>query len=184
MKKVLVLVVAMSLFGLGTAFAADPAAAPAAPAAASTAAPPPPTTFGVGATVSSLTAKNLAGEAVDLIKSIQKPYAIISFMNTACSACRVELKDLDKYTKGNEKTDFFVVSVDFAPEALEGYKKKSFLGGTWFHDPDFTIPAKFKITYTPGTVVLDKSGKVLALKSGWDATTGPAFIATLGDLLK
>lgn len=167
---------ALSLICFGIAFAADEAAPPAPPA--------PPPVYLEGATVPALPAKTLQGESVDILKAIQKNYAVIAFMNTACSACRVELKEVDKFLKANDKADFFVVSVDFATDALEKYKKQNFLGGTWFHDPDFAVPSKFKISFTPGTVVLDKSGKVLAIKSGWDTQTGPAFIAKLNGILK
>ncbi len=89
------------------------------------------------------------------------------FVNAMCSMCSKEMRDLEKYADKFDKVKVYIVSVDMELERVKGkYESvtKLFPG---LHDPDFAFGQSVGFYSTPGTILLDKDGKILNKKNGY-----------------
>ena len=142
-----------------------------------------PLVLKVGDTVTELKVVDLDGNSVNLLKAFDSDNAIISFMNTSCTACLSELRMVSKLSR-EKNTDLLIVSVDMMTNRLASYMKTNRLEtGTMYHDPDFKTPRIFGFNYTPGLVVIDKAGKILYLKGGWNNKHASVIAEQISDLL-
>lgn len=184
LSVVSVLTIALGMTA-GQAFAqAPPAAAPAAPVAGTPAPPPPPPKV-------LPPQKQDVGKAVEgaAVPDVKLPYAfenkmaslkeiaaakgpqatILSFANTACSACIGEIKLLQEIsTKHPNKLQIVVVVTDRSADRVSkvlGVDDKML----YLIDPYFTAPPVFGFKSTPGLAII-QDGKVVALVGGFVPT--------------
>jgi peroxiredoxin len=162
----------------GTAAAADmkaapkaPAEAPKAPAMAAPAPPAAPVAVKVGGTAQNFQLKDVDAKDVDLTGlKAKSPYTALVFTNSVCSACRDEMAMLAKFgQKNKEKIQLVAIftdaSTDVGAKATREMYKDSFV---YVMDPEFAVPPAFGFEFTPAMVLLDKSGKVLYMKGGYN----------------
>ena len=141
-----------------------------------------PKILGVGDTVKALPVPDLDGNPVDLLKEI-KDKAVISIMNTSCSACQAELRFLDDLMQDLDG-QLLIVSVDMTAARLGFYLEKNMIkNGTMYHDPIFSIGPMFGFSYTPAMIVIDKSGKVLWMSGGWNSRYEEIYTKQLKEIL-
>jgi len=95
---------------------------------------------------------------------------LITFIQTACSACKGEIIGLNKLVKDSKSKIFVLpVAVDMrsGKDFLENYKSENAVDFDFGVDPKFSIPLNFGISFTPATVVI-KDGKVFKIYRGFD----------------
>jgi peroxiredoxin len=145
-----------------------------------------PKVFKAGDMVSEIKAKTLEGSAVNILDEIKAGKAIITFMNTSCTGCLAEIKAMQKLISMEDKdsVELILISVDMVSDRLNQYMEQNKLAGARvFHDPDFATPAQYGFSYTPGLIVVEKSGKVLLVKGGWNNAYADKYIKTVKDVL-
>jgi len=143
--------------------------------------------YKVGDKVMSLVAKDSSGSIVDIVKSSGGKKGLIVFMNTACSACRTEVKYVMSVAKQYaDKVNVFVVSVDFGDFArIKAYQvNNKFDQGIWLQDEGFNLPPVFNFSYTPALVLLDSDGTVLYKFGGYSKLAAKKIEADVEALLK
>ncbi len=154
----------------GVSFSAEPAApAPAAPAPAAAEKPKPPE---VGDAVADFTLVGLDGKSVNFADDIKgkKAVTVLVFMTTACSACQAEIKALsDMMSKFGEKVGVYAISVDIrGADTVKPYSETYNYKVTYLLDPKFSLPRSFGFSYTPSVAMIDKSGKLILKKGGYN----------------
>jgi len=154
-------VVALTLAVLGTfAFAADEK-------------PAPP--------YLSIIVDKLDGSGKVTIKDVlKKENTLLVFFQTACSACRGEMSFLKENHANNAKVNIVGISVDMRPDLVKKYQEEAQIPFLFLSDPDYKIPAAFKVTFTPAAVLLDKEGNLIDKYLGY----GPDSKAALETALK
>ncbi len=96
----------------------------------------------------------------------------ISFMNTSCSACNAEIRMLSVLAGKNPDFKVIGMAVDSRGEALvKSYNENNKFNVSYVLDPEFTQPRIYGFNYTPGLVLADKSGKIIALMGGFNPVT-------------
>jgi thiol-disulfide isomerase/thioredoxin len=142
-------------------------------------------TYGKGAVVAAedLMMKPLdGGDKVNIVNG--KP-TIVAIMQSACGVCLQELQAIQKWQDANPgKAQLSIVNVDMVPskERLEAYAAKLELKGDWYLDPEFAFGARFGLTFTPVTVLMDEGGKVLFLVRGFNPGNPAEFTDLLDQL--
>jgi thiol-disulfide isomerase/thioredoxin len=111
------------------------------------------------------------------IKGSGKAIAI-TFMTTACSACKAELNLLsDLANKYGDDFKIYAISVDLNGEkSIPAYDSAFGFNVRYLLDPDFSIPQRFGFTYTPSLVIAGKDGKITFLKGGYSPSSDPDVI--------
>lgn len=105
----------------------------------------------------------------------------IVFMNTSCLACRSELELLNAAKqKYQDKLNVVAISIDMNGEkAVEMYTTKFKFDATYLLDPEFTVPPKLGVSYTPALVIVGKDGKIKAVKTGYNPSTDRDAVVSL-----
>ena len=165
MRRILsVLVAAMLIMGSVAISGAEEAAPEAAPAP-----PPAPavTAKNVGDVVPEWTGTNLVDNAVVKGSSLKgKPYALL-FVNSACSACRAEMTDLNKLDFG-DNLNMMLVSIDAnVGRAVKVYKGRFGIKFPILDDSSQAISSMFGFYFSPAAVIVDQDGKVSQQFSGY-----------------
>jgi peroxiredoxin len=110
------------------------------------------------------------GNSVDLAKLREKaPYTCITFTNSACAACRREMKFLAKMKDElGDQMQLVAVFTDVAGEA-GAQRTISMFKDTFIYlmDSTFSQPPQFGFQYTPGLVIVDKKGKIAYIHGGF-----------------
>lgn len=165
MRRILsVLVAAMLIMGsvaMAGAEEAVPEPEPAAPPA------PAATAKNVGDMVPEWTGTNLVDNAVIKGSTLKgKPYALL-FVNSACSACRAEMSDLNKLDfSGN--LNMMLVSIDAnVGRAVKIYKGRFGIKFPILDDSSQAISSMFGFYFSPAAVIVDQDGKVSQQFSGY-----------------
>lgn len=190
-KKVMTLLSGMVLAAAlcAPAFAADaPAAAPAADAPAApvvnpfTTAPPPAAVapkpkkvivvdLKEGDPMPDFTVEMLSGKSLTSKEvALKNKVVIVTFIQTACSACKGEIVTLNKLAKDNKGKVFVLpIAVDMrsGKDFLENYKNENAVGFDFGIDPKFAIPRMFNVSYTPASILI-KDGVVAKIYRGYD----------------
>ncbi|MFA6147215.1 MAG: TlpA disulfide reductase family protein [bacterium] len=189
-----VALVGVALLMSGAAVAAEkkaPQKSPAVsekPQAAPVAAPQaPPAPVKVGEIAGNFTLKDVDSKEKEL-SSLKgnAPYTVLTFTNSVCSACRDEMSMLAKvWQKNKEKLQLVAIftdaSTDVGAKATKEMYKDAFV---CLMDPAFTIPPAFGFEYTPAMVLIDKSGKVLYSKGGYNKGMGEQTSKEIVSFLK
>lgn len=99
-------------------------------------------------------------------------FTALVFMNTSCSACMQEMNGLMKLGEETKKLTVVAVAVDVkGKEAVERFlgANEKYKPLTFALDPKYALATKFNFSFTPASLILDKSGKILARQIGWNA---------------
>jgi thiol-disulfide isomerase/thioredoxin len=177
-----VLVLALSLSGLLTPCLAaeEKPAAPKASQAAPPPAPPKPVNFAeVGAPLPPLSMKAVDGSQTVALDKLGKP-AMFMFVNSACSACRLELSTFSGMAeKLKEKLDVFVVTTDFdvASSAARLGKAVPMQNYILLDGSDFKVAAALGFNFTPATVIVNGAGKQVYRKGGFSMGDDTAIVS-------
>lgn len=127
-----------------------------------------------GDLVTDFTLRNgLAAGDVNFVKDIKGRSAVtvLLFFNTGCSACMAELDEASKVAKelGDDKLKVYAIAVDRRGEqAVKAYFEIYKHQATYLLDPTFTMPPKFGFSYTPASLLVDRDGKIVFMKGGYD----------------
>jgi peroxiredoxin len=110
---------------------------------------------------------------------------LISFMTTACSACKAEITLLsDLANKYGEDVRTYAISVDLNGEkSIPAYDKTFGFNIKYLLDPEFSIPQVFGFSYTPGLIIANSTGKIIFLKGGYVASAAEEIIQIVKDNL-
>lgn len=88
-------------------------------------------------------------------------------VNSICALCAKEMNDLAKNADSLKNVKVYLVSVDQNKErALKVYEKYTKLFGL-LYDPEYKLGNAVGVFATPGTIILDKGGKILFKKTGY-----------------
>lgn len=112
----------------------------------------------------------LSGKTVSTVDLLKNKTLLITFIQTACSTCKGEIIELQKLSKASKANVYVLpVAVDMrsGKDFLMNYKSENGVDFDFGIDPQFSIPFKFGISYTPATVVI-KDGKVAQIIRGYD----------------
>lgn len=141
------------MMAASVSIAADESAAPAKP-------------LKVGDQVGKISMTKLDGSAGDI--AFDKGFFALSFFNSACSACKAELRLLDAFAKQNQNLQVVAVCVDAAgaKTAKPFIEANRFGKFAVYLDSDYTIPAKFGFSFTPSLVVV-RDGKITFMHAGF-----------------
>ncbi len=113
-----------------------------------------------------LTMKNVS--FIDNIKGKTK-YTAIIFANTACGACRKEMRTLSDLSSQYEDFMTYVVLVDMrGADIVSDYDKQFQYDVTYLLDPDFSIPPVYGFSFTPSMLIVDKAGVIVYKKGGYN----------------
>ena len=94
---------------------------------------------------------------------------VLNFMNTVCSTCAAELKDLEKVQAENANIAIYPIAVDMRGEkSVLPYKENSKYTFTFLLDSDFSVGRKYGASYTPFSIVIDKEGNVKEIIGGYN----------------
>lgn len=132
------------------------------------------TPFKVGDMMPDFTLKNgLTGTDVNFNNDIKgkSELLVVVFFNTGCSACMAEMDESSKTAKelGDDKVKVYGVAVDRRGEqAVKAYDEIYKFHVTYLLDTSFTMPPRFGFSYTPASLLLDKNGKIMFMKGGFD----------------
>ncbi len=133
-----------------------------------------PPALKVGDAVPDFTFRNgLTGEEMNFTRDIigRSEAIVVVFFNTGCSACMAEMDEASKAARelGDAKVRVYGVAVDKRGEqSVKAYNEIYQYQVTYLLDPTFSMPPKFGFTYTPACALLDKEGKIVFLKGGYD----------------
>ncbi len=156
----LLIVFGVVLLTVPASFAAEEKAAPA----------EAPKIPGVGDMAPAFSLPSLDGKTVTT-KDIAggKPVSVVIFMSTACSACQTEIAAVDQIlSKYGDKVDMFLIAVDArGAETVKPFSDTFKYKATYLLDTKFTVPRMFGFSATPSVIVLDKAGKILLKKAGY-----------------
>ncbi|GAB4262952.1 MAG: hypothetical protein Kow0092_13530 [Deferrisomatales bacterium] len=105
---------------------------------------------------------------MDLKEAFHDAVGAVVFMQTSCAACRKELLAIKDLQARYPRFKVVVVSVDAgSPSRVERYKDHFGFPFPFVHDPEFTVPEQFGFSFTPATVLVDKTGRIARLKGGY-----------------
>ncbi len=128
----------------------------------------------------SMKVAKLDGAGDVMLKDVlKKEKTLLVFFQTACSACRGELSFLRDNFANSSKVEIVGISVDVRPDLVRKYKEEYKIPFVFLSDPDYTVPAAFKVTFTPAAVLLDKEGNLVEKFLGYDAGSKAALEAGL-----
>lgn len=144
-----------------------------------------------GDMVADFTLKNgLAGGEMNFARDIKgkSSVSVFLFFNTGCSACMAELDEASTAAKelGDEKLKVYAFAVDKRGEqAVKAYYEIYKHRATYLLDPTFTMPPKFGFSYTPASLLVDREGRIVFMKGGYDPVRDNGIITqAIRDSLK
>ncbi len=136
-----------------------------------------PKPLGVGDKVADFNLTDgITGTPVSFAKDIlgKGKLTAISFMNTACSACAAEIRFLSQLAGKYPEFKLVAMAVDSRGEAVvKSYNENNKFNASYVLDPEFTQPPKYGFNYTPALLLVDKSGKVVLSKGGFNPMEDP-----------
>lgn len=114
------------------------------------------------------------------------PFTLIAFTNSACGACRQEMKLLSKIKEEvGDKINMVAIFTDVAGESgAIRYKQMSKDTFVYLIDQEFKQPPAFGFEFTPGLIVVDKKGKVAYKKGGFSNANAEEMKKEIMALLK
>ncbi|HED37651.1 MAG TPA: TlpA family protein disulfide reductase [Ignavibacteria bacterium] len=121
--------------------------------------------------------KNLNGKSVSL-KDFRGKFILLNFMATWCMWCRKEMPHLQKLHNRYKDKDFVIIAVFSDREgarAVKPFIKKTGYtftenSGTYnsaLLDPTGRVTSQYRVTGTPTTYLIDKSGNAFAVAQGY-----------------
>lgn len=121
---------------------------------------------GIGDRAPDVRLEMLDGSTTSMSELRGKP-VLLNFWSSTCAPCLKEMPDLEKVSK-DRASDVGVVGVNVTDTAAAGKEMAARTGVTYpnARDPQAEIFAAFGGTALPRTVLLDASGKVVAVHNG------------------
>ncbi len=136
-----------------------------------------PKVLGVGDMVADFNLTDgLSGAPVSFSKDIlgKTKLTAISFMNTACSACAAEIRFFSQLAGKYPELRLVAIAVDSRGEAVvKSYNDHNKFNASYVLDPEFTQPPKYGFNFTPAVLLVDKSGKIVHVKGGFNPMMDP-----------
>ncbi len=107
--------------------------------------------------------------------ALQSKITVINFWATWCESCKVEIKEMQAQFKplfATPKFNLMFVSLDTRPEKASAWFKENLPEGEGYlkylyKDPDFAMATKYDLQSFPSTLVIDNTGKVVHIESGF-----------------
>ena len=134
---------------------------------------------------SAISFKNKSGETVSL-SSLKGKVVFINFWATWCPPCIQEMPTINelkaKY-KGNDDIVFLMVDVDNKMEKSTAFMEKNKYDLP-VYVPASNIPSEYLGSSIPTTVILDKSGDMIARIEGGRDYTSPEIIKVVNELVE
>jgi len=121
----------------------------------------------IGQEAPNFTLENLEGDNVSL-EDLRGKTVLINFWATWCPYCVKEMPDMDKLYVENKDDDFVVLAIDVGEtrEEASKYVEKSGYHFPVLLDTDGRVSMKYFVTGIPTSVMVDKEGKIRAIKLG------------------
>ncbi len=141
------------------------------------------TYYDTAATPPEFTALTLSGAEAKLSDTKGK-IVILNFWATWCPPCKAEMPSLEALWKGMKGRDFTIMGVS-GGESLDTVKSFVAAGGYTYPiyaDPSNAAASKYGVRAIPTTLILDKSGGVIASKVGgadFNSSDSQALFAAL-----
>ncbi|GMT44363.1 MAG: hypothetical protein IEMM0006_0195 [bacterium] len=121
--------------------------------------------------------KNLNGKTVSL-KDYRGKFILLNFMATWCMWCRKEMPHLQKLHERFKDKDFVIIAVfsdregaqvvkPFIKKSGYTFTKNSGTYNSGLLDPTGRVTAMYRVTGTPTTYLIDKSGNAFAVAQGY-----------------
>jgi peroxiredoxin len=137
-------------------------------------APKSPTAIAVGATAPDFTGRDLDGAAFQLSKHLGKDVVLINFFATWCAPCLSEMPHLRAMYEANRGKGFTIVAVSLdgaqATADVRAFWRRNDFNFPAILDEDLHITAMYNPKKTaPLSLLIDRSGKVVALRDGYNA---------------
>jgi peroxiredoxin len=129
-------------------------------------------------------ALTLDGRTVSLADFRGQKKVVVSFWASWCGPCRLEMPSLIQFYKTNHRdtSDFEIlaVSIDEDPKAAADFATAMKLNFPVLVDPDKKIANAYQVEGIPTMFVIDKDGKVIYGRAGYDATMTFQLASELG----
>src|SRR5580704_11015490 len=129
-------------------------------------------------------AATLDGRTVSLADFRGQKKVVVSFWASWCGPCRLEMPSLIQFYKTNHRdtSDFEIlaVSIDEDPKAAADFATAMKLNFPILVDPDQKIANAYQVEGIPTMFVIDKDGKVIYGRAGYDATMTFQLASELG----
>ncbi len=129
-------------------------------------------------------ALTLDGRTVSLADFRGQKKVVVSFWASWCGPCRLEMPSLIQFYKTNHRdtSDFEIlaVSIDEDPKAAADFATAMKLNFPILVDPDQKIANAYQVEGIPTMFVIDKDGKVIYGRAGYDATMTFQLASELG----
>jgi cytochrome c biogenesis protein CcmG, thiol:disulfide interchange protein DsbE len=129
-------------------------------------------------------ALTLDGRTVSLVDFRGQKKVVVSFWASWCGPCRLEMPSLIQFYKTNHRdtSDFEIlaVSIDEDPQAAADFATAMKLNFPVLVDPDKKIANAYQVEGIPTMFVIDKDGKVIYGRAGYDATMTFQLASELG----
>ncbi|WP_276133432.1 TlpA family protein disulfide reductase [Polluticoccus soli] len=131
-----------------------------------------------------------ANKKVAFSDAIQKDkVTLVSFWATWCVPCKKEIKNVrEKMPKWKEETDFNFVTVSIDESRAEGlvrsYAKSQGWDFPFYIDPNSDLKRSLNFQTVPFTMIIDKTGKVAYMHSGYEEGSEDEVYAKIKELAK
>jgi peroxiredoxin len=137
-----------------------------------------------GSRAPEFTVTNLEGEEVSL-DNLRGRVVFLNFWRTDCPPCAAEMPDLELVAKQFRGRNFemMVVSLDLEADDVSRFYRARNLTMPAFFDPHQKVAAKYNITGTPETFVIDSEGNVAKYYIGQQRWTSPKMLAMLDEMI-
>src|SRR5699024_6449839 len=112
--------------------------------------------------------KTLDGKEIKL-SDYKGKEVMLSFFDPSCSACEVEVEELNEFSKKNDDVEVLLVSIidqDEGKEVVRDYINELGIELPVLLDEDYSLIEDYKVSATPTTVLIDEEGIVKATSIG------------------
>jgi peroxiredoxin len=133
-------------------------------------------------------ASTLDGRTVTLADFRGQKKVVVAFWASWCGPCRLEMPNLIQFYKNNhsDSSDFEIlaVSIDENPNEAQNFASAMKLNFPVLIDPRQRMANAFGVEGIPTMFVIDKAGKVIYGRAGFDVTMEVRLANALGITLK
>jgi peroxiredoxin len=133
-------------------------------------------------------ASTLDGRMVALADFRGQKRVVVAFWASWCGPCRIEMPTLIQFYKNNhsDSSDFEIlaVSIDEDPKEAQSFASAMKLNFPVLIDPRQRMANAYGVEGIPTMFVIDKAGKVIYGRAGFDATMEIGLANALGITLK
>jgi peroxiredoxin len=129
--------------------------------------------FGAGAAASDFTARDIEGKTVKLSQHLGTDVILLNFCATWCEPCVAEFPHLRKLFEANKAKGFVILAIAMdGPETVANvpaFARRNQIAFPMLTDEDSRIASLYNPKKSaPLSVLIDKSGKVSAIREGYN----------------